>query len=141
MRAEKVVLSFIALLLGLLAAGVVFYFYQSTKVVSPSKLKQITIKSTSPTPEPSIYLSIDSPKDESVLDKKTVTISGTTTPDAVIVVSTYSSDQVVSPAQNGNFSISQSLQDGQNLIEITAIAPNGEEAKVTKTVTFSTENF
>lgn len=145
MSKEKVVLSFIAVLAGLLVAGVAFYFYQSTKVIPKDKIKTISIDSQQPTPtsfsKSGIFLEIDAPKDESVTDKKTVTVSGKTINDAVVIISTNSSDEVVTTAQNGNFSTTMTIEDGENQIEITAIAPNGEEQAATRTITFSTETF
>lgn len=143
MKKEKVVLSFIAVVLGLLVSGVAFYLYQSTKTVPDAKTKTISIKpSVAPDLETSsIFLSLDSPKDESVVDKKIINVTGKTVKDAVVVVSTNIDDEVISPASNGNFSTTVNIEDGQNQIEVTAIAPNGEEEKAIRTVTFSTETF
>lgn len=141
MKTEKIILSFIAVLIGILISGVVFYFYQASKTIPSSKTKTISIAQATPTPKPSIFLSVDSPKDEDVIDKKTITISGKTIKDATIIISTSASDQVITPALNGNFSSTAVIDDGQNEITITALAPNGEEVSVIKTVTFSTENF
>ena len=143
MKKEKVVLSFIAVVLGLLVSGVAFYLYQSTKTIPDDKIKTISIKPTV-TPDlktSSIFLSIDSPKDESVADKKIINVTGKTIKDAVVVVSTNIDDEVINPASNGNFSTTVNIENGQNQIEVTAIAPNGEEEKVIRTVTFSTESF
>lgn len=144
MKKEKTVLSFIAVVAGLLVAGIAFYLYQSTKIVPKEvKTKVITIQpSVSPTPNsPSIFLAVDNPKDESVTDKKIIKVSGKTLKDALIVVSTNIDDDVMPSAANGDFSTTINIEDGQNQIEITAISPNGEEKKVLRTVTFSTETF
>lgn len=144
MKKEKTVLSFIAVLAGLLVAGIAFYLYQSTKIIPKEvKTKVITIQPTdSPTPNsPSIFLTVDNPKDESVTDKKIIKVSGKTLKDALIVVSTNIDDDVIPNAANGDFSTTVNIEDGQNQIEITAISPNGQEKKVLRTVTFSTESF
>lgn len=145
MKKEKIVLSFLAVLFGLLVAGGAFYLYQSTKVIPPSETKTISItppsQVTKAPQNSSIFLAVDTPKDEEVIDRKTITISGKTIPEASIAIITASTDQVVTPARNGNFSTTAVLENGVNYIEILAIAPNGEEAKVTRTVTFSTEDF
>lgn len=141
MKKEKVILSFIATLIGLAAAGVAFYFYESAKVIPPSAIKKISITTPSPTPKPSIFLTLDSPKDEEVVSKKTITISGKTIPDAVVFIITQNSQDAITPALNGDFSTTLNIEDGQNLIEIAAISANGEDVKVTRTVTFSTEEF
>lgn len=141
MKTERVVISFIAVLVGILAAGLAFYFYQSTKTIPSTKPKIITIATPTPIQKSSIFLTIDQPEDESVVNSKTITISGKTIPDATIIISSDSSDQIITPATTGAFSTTQIIDSDQNKIEITAIAPNGEEAKITKVVTFSSENF
>jgi len=141
MKTEKIVLSFIAVLVGILVTGVAFYIYQSTRTVTPTDLKVTPKNPPTPTLPAPNALSIDSPADQSVSDKKTITISGHSTPDSVIVVNKDDSDTVITPARNGDFNTTTTLDDGQNRIEITAIAPNGDETVVTRTVTFSTETF
>jgi len=141
MKKEKVILSFIATLIGLMVAGGAFYFYESSKTVPPSKIKTITIATASPTPKPSIFLSLDRPKHEDVVSKKTITISGKTIPDAIVSIIAENSQDIITPALNGDFSTTINIEDGQNLIEITAIAQNGESVKALRTVTFSTEEF
>lgn len=141
MSKEKVVLSFIAVAVGILVTGIAFYLYQTTRTIPSSKTQTIKISQPSPTPKPSVFLAIAEPSDETVVGKKVVTISGTTTKDATIVVLSSIDEEVIKPASTGDFSTTINIDDGQNNIEITAISPNGEEARVTRTVTFSTEEF
>ena len=144
MKAEKVILSFVAVFVGLIAAGVAFYLYQTTRAIPSDKAQPMAMKQQlppSPTPIDTNLLTIESPKDEEVFDKKLITITGKTVQDATITVSTQDNDQVVKPAANGNFSLTQTIPDGTSMITITAVFPNGDEKTVKKTVTFSTENF
>lgn len=141
MKKEKIILSFLAVIGGLLVAGVSYFAYQSTKVIPTSNMKTISLTTPSPVQKSSVFLSIDNLKDEDVVDKKTITISGKTISNAIIVLSDNTEDQVVTPAQNGNFSITETLDNGVNKLEFTAIAPNGEQQKVTKIITYSTESF
>lgn len=143
MKAERVILSFIAVIVGLVAAGAAFYLYQMTREVSDSdKSLQLIQKATvSPTPDKANLLTVDSPKDEEVTNKKTVTVSGKTRPDATVIITAEDSDEVIEPASNGNFSASLSIPNGTTIIYITAVFPNGEEQTIVKTVTFSTEDF
>ncbi len=141
MSKEKVVLSFIAVVVGILVTGVAFYLYQATKTIPASKIKTIKIFSPSPTPKPSIFLTIKTPEDEKVVSKKVVTVSGTTAKDATVVVLSPIDEDVIKPTSSGDFSTTINIDNGQNNIEITAISANGEETKITKTVTFSTEEF
>lgn len=127
--------------MGLLVTGVGFFFYQSAKTIPPSQIKNITVAKVSPTPSSSVFLTIETPKDEEVFDKKVIAVNGKTEPGAIIIVSTHVSDEVIEPASNGSFSTTITIEDGQNQLEITAIAPNGQETKITRTVTYSIESF
>lgn len=143
MKLEKFVLSIIGIFFGLLVAGSAFYFYQ--RITShPSNKKVISVnteKGPTPSPTPSFFVNIDSPKDESVVDNKTVTIAGKTIPTATIIVSTGSNDQVVTPSSQGDFSTTATIDTDENQIIVTAIAPSGEEVKKAITVTYSTQQF
>lgn len=144
MRAEKVVLSFVAVLIGLIAAGIAFYLYQATKTIPNSTTKPIEI-AQSPTPEPlsdeAHLLRIDSPQQEAVFDKRQVNVSGQTVKNTTIIVSTEDSDEVVEPAENGDFNLTITIPSGTSIMQITAVFPDGTEKKETRTVTFSTEDF
>lgn len=141
MKSEKIILSLLALMIGLIVAGGAFFIYQSTKTISPSNIKTITIQKTSPTPTPSVMLSIVSPADESVVTSKVLTLTGTTSPQATVVVNTSGTDTVVTPASTGAFSLTLTLPDSENTITVTAIAPNGDEVKKVLTVGYTTEDF
>lgn len=141
MKTEKIVISFIAVIVGIIVAGVFFYFYQQTKIIPASQTKVVSINPPTPTPKSSIFLVVDKPTDEEVVDTKTITVSGRTTADATVLVSTDNRDEILTPATNGNFSTTVTLDLGGQTITVVAIAPNGEEIKVVRTITYSTETF
>lgn len=144
MSKEKVILSFVAIILGLFVAGGAFYIYQMTRTVNePQKNQTLGTTSVQPTHSAasSNYLIVQEPQDEEVFSKRTITVSGKTMPDATVILSTDSSDQVVKPSANGDFSLTQSIDDGVNLLHVTAIFKNGEEQSVNKVVTSTTEDF
>jgi hypothetical protein len=141
---EKIILSVVAALLGLLVAGGAFYIYQMTRTIEdkPVKMdKPLTKQQPSPTPQSNNYIIVENPKDEEVFTKKVITVSGKVTPGSTVVISTESSDQVVKPADSGNFSLTQTLEDGVSIINITAFFPNGETQSIMKTATYSSEDF
>jgi hypothetical protein len=140
MKNEKLILSIAAILFGLVVAGIAFFIFQTTKTV-PANTKIVSIVSPSPTPLPSISLTLDQPKDEEVVSDKVLTVSGKTQSNAVVVVLTDSSEDVVSPSTDGTFSTTVNLSDGQNMLEVSSIAPNGESVIIKKTVTYSQEEF
>jgi hypothetical protein len=142
MKSERIILSFVAIIVGLVVAGVAFYFYQMTKAVQePETAKIGGAKTPSPTPDKNLFLSVQNPKNEEVVNKKTITVAGKTTATATIVVSSEIEDKVVKPAKNGDFTLTQTIGDGANLIQISAIFPSGEEKSVYRTVTYSAEDF
>ena len=141
MKKERVLLSFIATLIGILVTAIAFYLYQSTKTIPPSKIKTISVSAPTPTPKPSIFLNISKPVDESVVNKKVITVSGTTAFDATIIILTPIDQEIALPTQDGDFTTTVDIDDDQNIVEIISIRPNGEEIKVNKTITYSTEEF
>lgn len=141
MKTEKLILSFIATLVGLLVAGLAFYAYQATKTFIPTNTKTISFASPAPAPAPSVFLTVDRPKDEEVVSSKILVVSGKTTSNAVVIVITDTSDQVMDPAENGDFSTTVNLHDNQNVLEIISIARTGESIRIKKTITYSQEEF
>lgn len=141
MKQERVILSFIMVIIGLLVAGVAFYLYQGTKSV-PSSKTSILVASPTPTPiTTSVYLNVSSPTDESVVGNKTVTVSGKTTPDATIVIMTNSDQKVIVPSGVGDFSTTIIITDGANLIRVTSFGSDGQSETIQKTITYSIEDF
>lgn len=141
MKTEKLILSFIATLFGLLVAGVAFYLFQATKTIVPTNTKTVSFTSPTPTPIPSVFLTLDRPKDEEVVDSKILVISGKTSTNSVITVITDFSEDVITPTLAGDFSTTITLDEGQNVLEVIAIAPNGESISIKRTVTYSQEEF
>lgn len=140
MKIERILLSFIAVLVGLIVAGVGFYIYQSTKTIPANKLGTVQLATPTPTIA-TVLLTVDSPQDESVTDNKTITVSGKTDAQATVVVSTPTGDQIIKPSSQGNYSTSATISDGENIIHVTAIDPSGAQAEKIITVTFSTQSF
>lgn len=140
MKFEKILLAFFAVLGGLVVAGVAFYFYQSTKSISPNQIKPVHIVTPTPTSTP-VLLTLDTPQDMSVTDNKTVALSGHTDPHATLIISTDSTDQVIIPSSIGAFSTTVTIGNDENYIHILAIDAMGQEAEKTITITYSQENF
>lgn len=141
MKKEKIILSFSATVIGILVSVGLFFFYQSTKKVKPSEIRKIIITNPNPTPESSIFLTVNRPVDEEVVDKRIITISGKTISNAKIIILTQTNEEAGVAARDGSFSTEITLDQNENIIEISAIAPNGEIAKVRRVVTYTTESF
>lgn len=140
MKTEKVLLSFVAVVVGLIVAGIGFYIYQSTKALPATKLGTVKLASPTPTP-PSVFLTVDTPQNESTTENKTVTVSGKTASDATVLVSTATGDQVLKPSSQGNYSTTVTIGDGENQIHVTAIGPAGTQSDKIITITFTSESF
>jgi hypothetical protein len=140
MKQERVILSFIMVLIGLLVAGTAFYFYQSS-----NKTPVVIQAMVSPTPtnqkDNDVTLVIDNPNDESVAGSKDLIVSGKTNPKATVLVITDSDQQVLTSSEKGDFKTTLTINNDQNLITIISILPSGESKQVQKTVTYSTSNF
>lgn len=141
MKTEKLILSFVAAAFGLLVAGLVFFAFQATKTITSNNAKTISFASPTPTPVPSVFLTVDRPKDEEVVNSKILVVSGKTTSNAVVIVITDSSEDVITPSISGDFSTTVNLSEDQNVLEIIAIAPNGESIRIKRTITYSQEEF
>lgn len=140
---ERIVLSFIAAAVGILVAGIAFSLYQYSKTVSKAPPKQVSVSSPTEAPKSSssLFLRIESPQNEEVIQTRVVKLVGKTSKDAIVVVTTATADQVFTPSKTGEFSTTVNINTGVNAISVVAIAPNGEEARETQTVTYSTESF
>lgn len=141
MKKEQLILSFVATLFGLLVAGIAFYLFQTTKIVPNTSTNTISTASPTPTLPPSISLTLNQPKDEDVVNNKVLIVSGKTQSNAVIVVITDSDEDVITPSAKGDFSTTVNLDDGQNILEVISIAPNGESVTSKRTITYSQEEF
>ena len=141
MRKEQIILSLIAVTLGIIIAAGAFYFYQSSKKIKTNNIKSIVIEEATPTPTSNLFLTIDTPTDEIVTNEKTIKITGKTVPDAKIVILTATNQEAAVPTNDGDFSTDIVLNNGENIIEISAISSSGESVKVRRVVSYTTEEF
>lgn len=141
MRKEKIILSFIATLIGIVFALGVFFFYQSTRTLRDSQIKKITLENPTPNPTQGLFINITSPKDEEVVSTQTIKLSGKTMPNAKIVILSDSSEEAAVADKDGNFTTTVTLSKNQNILQITAVSEKGEIIKVQRTVTYTSESF
>ena len=133
MKSERIILSFVAVLVGLMAAGGTFFLYQHYVKKPPvTKVLNVSIK-----PSPTLvivhnsndYLNIDNPSDEQVVTMPNIQITGKATKDATIIVSTPINDQAAISSNDGSFSLTTTLDNDTNQLLITAIFPDRYRAK------------
>lgn len=141
MKTERIVLSVVAVLIGLFVAGIAFYFFQMAQK-KPAPAKQEISILPSPTPEIELQgLSVTTPEDEAVLTEKSVEVSGKAKDARVVIISTEEGQTAVQPDAEGNFKDTITLSTGVNLIHVTAYQPTGKEISKTISVSYSTESF
>jgi flagellar basal body-associated protein FliL len=138
---ERVIIIFIAIILGLLVTSGAFLLYQATKTVEQPRNTQTTAKNPLPTPQTSPLLVVSEPKDESVTKVRKIQIKGKTNPQNTIVVSSAQEDVVGLPTTGGDFAITVEIPADTDIITIRAIAPNGQETKEERIISFSGEEF
>jgi hypothetical protein len=141
MKQERVILSFIMVLIGLAFAGIIFYFYQSSKVIPQANNKTADNPTPTPTSTPTLFLTLDDPRDESISEKKTIRVAGKTNPNATVVILTLEGQEIVKPSLQGDFVTQISIDDGTNYIRVQALAPNGETQTIQRIVSYTTEDF
>lgn len=141
MKKERVILSFIALLIGLMVAGGAFFLYENAKASAPKEEETVVSVPTPSTTEEASSLKIDKPQNEDVISSRTVTISGKTEPNAVIVAQSAADEQVAKASANGSFQFTLDIEEGLNTINVTAILADGTEVSEIRTITYSQEDF
>lgn len=142
MKTERIVLSVIAILIGLFVAGIVFYFFQMAGKKTTEKSQTVAILPTPTVSSDIADISISSPdEDEITLDSKSVKLIGRAPIGTTVVISQESGQDVVIPDSKGEFSKTLTLDDGVNLIHITALHPNGKSESIIRTISYSTETF
>lgn len=139
---ERAIIVFIAVLAGLILTTLGFLLYESTKKKQSESVRKEKITTASPIPPQDIFsVTIASPQNESLTDKRSVVVKGKTNPDNTLIVSTNQEDVAATPASDGSFSITVSIDTGSNNIIVRAINPQGEETTAETLVTFNSEEF
>ena len=143
---ERIVIVFIATILGLLLTTAGYFIYQTAISYSEESKKDdnpINLGGKTETQEKEELeaLTVTEPKNEEVLDKRTINVKGRTYAENTVIVSTNSEDTVGTPAKDGKFSISVTIDTGVNKITTRSVSPEGEEIIDERIVTYSTEEF
>jgi hypothetical protein len=89
----------------------------------------------------SFELQINSPDDETISFDRTILISGKTTPQAVVIISTPSQDQIADANLLGGFSKEISLDPGLNVLYISSFDLQGNSKQIKKTIYYSAEKL
>ncbi len=86
-------------------------------------------------------VTIDSPENETVSSNSLITLKGLTSPNSTIVITTTSKNYTTTSDKAGNFSQEIEIDSGANLIQITSIDLEDNQATSQLLVTYSTAKF
>ncbi len=89
----------------------------------------------------SFNLQINNPDDELLVFNRSLLVSGTTSPNAAIIVTDNDNDSGFSTDSEGNFSQVITLEGGLNLLTIDAFDSSGNTKQVKRTVYYSQEQL
>lgn len=137
---ERIIIVFVAVAIGLIVTTLIFFVYQQTKSVSQTP--NVKSSPTAALTQAKLsYLSVDSPINQAISDRRLIQVKGRTHAQDTIVISSNQEDIVASPTSDGKFSVSITIDAGANIIVTRSIAPTGGEEKDTRIVTYSSEEF
>ncbi|MCD6225816.1 hypothetical protein J7J95_01910 [bacterium] len=142
---------FLAILIGIVFGLIVMFGWEVKKKHLPSSFPSptptiapslsVTPSSQESTQEKTLFLSLDSPEDESISSQEKITLKGKTIPLATIIVISEEEENILVANENGEFESTISLSPGPNEIEVSAYDEEGKVVKKTITVTYSTAKF
>jgi len=148
---EYLIAVILGLLLGFGATGA-YYSLQTNKTDQNQPVAQADI----PTPPPSQEnvstssdtdkpvqnnLVIDSPQNYTIVDNSKINITGTTSPQSLIVITTPVDSYTDKTDEEGHFDLTVTLESGFNIIQISAIDPQNLQTDLELVVTYSTANI
>lgn len=134
----------LAIILVILVAGVavggIWLLKNKSKANGPLNLVPMRPAVSVPTPTPNkqetILLNIDTPKEGDVLKVAKLVVKGTTVPYADVSVD----DTDTKADAKGNFTLTLTLDEGENIINVLAIDKNGLSSEKEITVTYEIAN-
>src|SRR5258708_39285424 len=134
----------VGILIGLTLGLVVTYgVYRARTSLLNLPATQTTGENPSPTPSSSPHntLTLLSPSNESVQATKDFKVTGTTDPDATVVIFVNDKVKITTADKSGNFSLQAQLDSangGSNIITVRTIDENGNGAEEQRTGIFDT---
>lgn len=144
MRKEVLIAIVLGFVLGLV---ITFGLWSANKAMKSKETLTETEETTTPTlvptPTPAqvFSLAILAPEDESVQNKEKVTVSGTTEPEAQVVVIGEKDEKIVTADSKGKFEAEIMLENGTNEITVSAANEAGDEVTKTISVVYTTVEF
>lgn len=138
MRKEVILAIIIGFGLGLVITFGIWTANKAIKETAPTKEAPLEEAEPTATPAPEVSLTVLSPQNNTVYDEETLTVSGQSAKEAIIVIIYEEGEKILEADENGNFETEIDLIGGENLVEIAAYDLEGNEVSQTFTVVYST---
>ncbi len=131
----------LAILIGLAFGLFITYgLYRVRKATQSTSTQPVstTAPAASPASEPSsALLTILNPEDNLVQEETSTTVTGTTQPNAIVVLFVNDEENISTADETGNFSFTVDLESGSSILTVHAIDENGESVSATRTIVVS----
>lgn len=125
-------------LIALAIAGGWYFFFANqgfSKSDTPVFSNPVTLE------RQTISLSLSGPDDEALVFDPNLLIQGTSSPQAVIILSWNGNNKAVEAGSDGSFSSTIKLQSGVNNLKVTAFDKSGENREEDRIIYYSTEKL
>lgn len=133
---------FIAFLFALLVTGVIFAL--SLNYILNMQYKQpvsrFLIGPITTTPK-SLIMNLDQPDDNILVFDPSLIVSGTTAPDADVLISTDTQNIVIKSKKDGSFSTVINLDSGLNQLKVSVFDTTGDSRVSDRTIFYSKEKI
>jgi hypothetical protein len=122
-----------------LGLTITYSVWSAKKVSEPITEKPQEKIEVAPTPTSvPIFLEIQTPENESIIDQDTIELSGKTDPQAVLAIFYEEGELIIEADENGQFKTDLELIEGANEITVFAFDEDGNEASQSMTLVYST---
>ena len=138
MKKEVVISILIGLTLGLI---ITYGIYRMrTALLAPRTTTEILATPT-PSAEPLANLTILNPIEGLIQTQNTITVTGTTLPNSIVVLFVSEEDQITTADANGNFSFESELKTGSNVLTVHTVDESGITTSVERVVIVNPEGL
>lgn len=135
-----------AIIIGFIIGLIITYGIYRAQQAYKQSVEQAAIEATpQPTPEvnqlqqTSHTVTIQEPINQAVVLSDTITLRGTTTPNAYVTIVSETHEEIIQADDRGTFVTPFTLADGINILTVTALTSTQESAETQVTVIYQAE--
>ena len=150
MKKEVFLAIAIGFVLGLIITFGVWTANNSLKQLShapsptPLSSPEPQAQAATPTPPPAtnnLQLTVSAPDPDLLTNSQSLTVKGSTSPNATVAILSESAETTVTADSSGNFSADVSLEGGYNRLTVSAFDKDSHTASLTLVVTYTTSKI